>query len=79
MPPKNKHLFLLLQEQEKAIQDFLENIADEEIPFNNDVSLERSGVDEEIPAPIFERESEGEKGNEEYEQIPRKKIFKTFL
>ena len=46
------------------MQDIIENIPDdEETPFDNDVSFEGS---------ISESESDGEEGNEEYKQIPRK-------
>ena len=51
MPPKKKQRFLSLQQQEQAIQDFLDNISDdEETPFDNDVSFEASDDEEEIPA-----------------------------
>ena len=44
MPPKKKQQFSSLQQQEQAIQDFLDNISDdEETPFDNDVSFEASG------------------------------------
>ena len=77
MPPKKKQQFLSLQQQEQAIQDFLDNISDdEETPFNNDVSFEASDDEEQIPA-VSENESEGEEGDEEYEQLPRKQLFKT--
>ena len=77
MPPKKKQRFLSLQQQEQAIQDFLDNISDdEETPFDNDVSFEASDDEEEIPA-MSESESEGEEGDEEYEQLPRKQLFKT--
>ena len=77
MPPKKKQRFLSLQQQEQAIQDFLDNISDdEETPFDNDVSFEASDDEEEIPA-VSESESEGEEGDEEYEQLPRKQLFKT--
>ena len=59
------------------IQDFLDNISDDkETPFDNDVSFEASDDEEEIPA-VSESESEGEEGDEEYEQLPRKQLFKT--
>ena len=75
MPPKKKQRFLSLQQQEQAIQDFLDNISDdEETPFDNDVSFEASDDEEEIPA-VSESESECE-GDEEYEQLPRKQLFK---
>ena len=45
-------------------------------PFDNDVSLEAYDVEEEIPA-MSESESEGEDGDEEYEQLPRKQLFET--
>ena len=74
MPPKKKQRFLSLQQQEQAIQDFLDNNSDdEETPFDNDVSFEASDDEEEIPA-MWESESEGD---EEYEQLPRKQFFKT--
>ena len=77
MPPKRKQRFLSLQQQEQAIQDFLDYISDdEETPFDNDVSFEASDDEEEIPA-ISESESEGEEGDDEYEQLPRKQLFKT--
>ena len=77
MPPKKKQRFLSLQQQEQAIQDFLDNIADdEETPFDNDVSFEASDDEEETPAMV-ESESEGEEGDEENEQLPRKQLFKT--
>ena len=58
---KKKQRFLSLQEQDKAIQDFKENIVDdEETPFDNDVPFSGSDVDDKIPAPICDRESEGE-------------------
>ena len=48
MPPKKKQRFLSLQQQEQAIQDFLDNISDdEETPFDNDVSFEVSDDKEE--------------------------------
>ena len=76
MPPKKKQQFLSLQQQEQAIQDFLDNISgDKETPFDNDISFEASN-DEEIPA-MSESESEGEKGDEEFKQFPRKRLFKT--
>ena len=51
MPPKEKQRFLSLQQQEQAIQDFLDNISDdEETLFDNDVSFEVSDDEEEIPA-----------------------------
>ena len=51
MPPKKKQRFSSLQQQEQAIQDFLDNISDdEETPFDNDVSFEASDDEEEIPA-----------------------------
>ena len=41
MPPKKKQRLLSKREQEKARQDFLEKIAnDEETPFNKEVSFE---------------------------------------
>ena len=65
MPLKKKQRFLSLQQQEQAIQDFLDNISDdEETPFDNDISFEASGDEEEIPA-MSESESEGEEGDEE--------------
>ena len=77
MPPKKKQQFSSLQEQEQAIQNFLDNISDdEETPFGNDVSFEASEDEEEIPA-VPESESWGEEGDEEYKQLPRKKFFKT--
>ena len=77
MPPKKKQRFLSLQQQEQAIQDFLDNISDdEETPFDNDVSFETSDDEVEIPA-VSESELEGEEGDEEYEQLPRKQLFKT--
>ena len=77
MPPKKKQRFLSLQQQEQAIQYFLDNISDDkETPFDNDVSFEASNDKEEIPA-VSESESEGEEGDEEYEQLPRKQLFKT--
>ena len=37
MPPKRKQRFSSLQQQEQAIQDFLDNISDdEETPFDNE-------------------------------------------
>ena len=77
MPPRTKQRFSSLQQQEQAIQDFLDNISDdEETPFENDVSFEASADKEEIPA-VSESESEGEEGDEEYKQLPRKQLFKT--
>ena len=77
MPPKKKQRFLSLQQQEQAIQDFLDNISDdEETPFDNDVLFEASSDEEDIPA-VSESELEGEEGDEEYEQLPRKQLFKT--
>ena len=55
----------------------MDNISDDlETPFDNDVSFEASNDEEEIPA-MSESESEGEEGDEEYEQLPRKQLFKT--
>ena len=72
MPPKKKQRFLSLQQQERAIQDFLDNISDdEETPFDNAVSFEAFDDEEEIQA-MLESESKGEEGDEEYEQLPRK-------
>ena len=52
----------------------MDNISDdEETPFDNDVSVEASDDEEEIPA-VLESELEGD---EEYEQLPRKQLFKT--
>ena len=66
MPPKKKQQFSSLHQQEQAIQDFLDNISDdEETPFDNDVSFEASDAEEEIAA-VSESESEGEGGDEEY-------------
>ena len=77
MPPKKKQRFSSLQQQEQAIQDFLDNISDdEETPFDSDVSFEASHDQEETPA-MSESESEGEEGDEEYEQLPRKQLLKT--
>ena len=77
MPPKKEQQFSSLQQQEQAIQDFLDNISDdEETPFDNDVSFEASDGEEKIPA-VSESESESEEGDEEYEQLPRKQLFKT--
>ena len=77
MPPKKKQRFSSLQQQEQAIQDFLDNISDdEETPFDNDVSFEASNDEEEIPA-VSKTELEGEEGDEECEQLPRKQLFKT--
>ena len=77
MPPKKKQRFLSLQQQEQAIQDFLDNISDdEETQFDNGVSFEASDDEEKIPA-VSESESEVEEGDEEYEQLPRKQLFKT--
>ena len=77
MPPKKKQRFSSLQQQEQAIQDFLDNISDdEETPFDNDVSFEASDDEEEIPA-MLKSELEGQEGDEEYEQLPRKQSFKT--
>ena len=77
MAPKKKQRFSSLQQQGQAIQDFSDNISDdEEIPFDNDISFEASDDEEEIPA-VLESESEGEEGSEEYEQLPRKQLFKT--
>ena len=68
MPPKRKELFLSLRQQEQEIQNFLDNSSDdEETPFDNDVSFEASNDEEEIPA-VSKSESEGEEGDEEYEQ-----------
>ena len=40
MPPKKKQRFLSVRQQEQAIQDFLDNISDdEETPFDNGVSF----------------------------------------
>ena len=72
MPPIKKQRFLSLQQQKQAIQHFLDNISDdEETPFDNDVSFEASDDEEQIPA-VSDSESEGEEGDEEYEQLPRK-------
>ena len=77
MLPKKKQRFLSLQQQEQAIQDFLDNISDdEETPFDIDVSFEASDHEEEIPT-VSESEAEGEKRDEEYEQLPRKQLSKT--
>ena len=77
MPAKKKQRFLSLQQQEQAIQDFLDSISDdEETLFDNDVSFESSDDEEEIPA-MSESELEGEEGDEEFEQLPRKQLFKT--
>ena len=77
MPPKKKQQFSSLQQQEQAIQGFLGNISDdEETPFDNDISFETSDDEDEIPA-VSESESEGEEGDEEYEQLQRKQLFKT--
>ena len=77
MPPKKKQRFSSLQQKEQVIQDFLGNISDdEETPFDNDISFEDSDDEEEIPA-VSESESEGDEGDEEYEQLPRKQLFKT--
>ena len=77
MPPKKKQQFLLLLQQEQAIQDFLDNISDGDgTPFDNGVSFEASDDEEKIPA-VSESESEGEEGDEEYEQLPRKQLSKT--
>ena len=77
MPPKKKQRLSSLQQQEQAIQDFLDNISDdEETPFDNDVSFEVSDDEEEVPA-VSESESEGEEGDGEYQQLPRKQLFKT--
>ena len=60
MPTKKKRRFSSLQQQKQAIQDFLDNISDdEETPFDNVVSFEASDDEEEIPA-MSESESEGE-------------------
>ena len=76
MPSKKTQRFLSLQQQEQSIQDFLYNISDdEETPFDNDVSFETSDDEEGIPA-VSESESEGKEGDEEYEQLPRKQLFK---
>ena len=76
MSPKKKQWFLSLQQQEQAIQDFLNNISDDEkTPFDNDVSFEASDDEERIPA-MSESESEGEEDDEEYEQLARKQLFK---
>ena len=49
MPPKIKQRFLSLQQQEQELQDFLDNISDdEETPFDNDVSFEASNDEEKI-------------------------------
>ena len=45
-------------------------------PFDNDVSFDVSNDEEEIPV-VSESDLEGEEGNEEYEQLPRKQLFKT--
>ena len=77
MSPKKKQQFSSLQQQEQAIQDFLDYISDdEETPFDNGVSFEASDDEEEIPA-VSESKSEGEEGDEDYEQLPRKQLFKT--
>ena len=77
MPPKKKQRFLSLQQQEQAIQDFSNNISDdEETPFYNYVSFEAIDHEQEIPA-VLESESEGEEGDEEYKQLSRKQLFKT--
>ena len=77
MPPKKKQRFLSLQQQEQAIQDFLDNISDDkETSFDNDVSFEASDDEEKIPV-VSESESEGEEGDEEYEQLPRKQLLKS--
>ena len=77
MPPKKKQEFSSLQQQKQAMQDFLDNISDdEETPFDNDVSFEASDDEEEISA-VSLSESEGEEGDEEHEQLPRKQLFKT--
>ena len=42
MPPKKKQRFLSLQQQEQAIQDFLDNISDEEeTPFKKSPMMKR--------------------------------------
>ena len=77
MPPKKKQQFSSLQQQEQAIQGFLDNISDDkETPFDNDISFEASDDEDQIPA-VSESESEGEEGDEEYEQLQRKQLFKT--
>ena len=77
MPPKKRQRFSSLQQQEQAIKEFLDNISDDEdTPFDNDVSFEACDSEKEIPA-VSESESEGEEGNEEYEQLLRKQLFKT--
>ena len=64
MPPKKKQRFSLLQQQQEAIQDFLDNISDdEETPFDNDVSFEAYDDEKDIPA-VLESELEGEEGDE---------------
>ena len=79
MPPKKKQRFLSLQQQEQAIQDFLDNISDdEETPFDNDVSFEASDDEEEIPA-VSESESEGDEDDEEFEKLPRKQLFNLLM
>ena len=71
MPSKKKQRLLSLQQQEQSIQDFLDNISDdEETSFDNGVSFEASDNEEEIPA-VPESESEGKEGDEEYEQLPK--------
>ena len=77
MHSKKKQRFLSPQQQEQPKQDFLDNISDdEETPFHNDVSFEAS-ADEEAISAVSESESEGEEGDEEYEQLPRKQLFQT--
>ena len=50
---------------------------DEETPCNNEVQFEGSNErNEDLPA-VSESESEGEVVEEEFEQLPRKQLFKT--
>ena len=77
MPPKKKQRFSSLLEQEQAIQDFLDNMSDEDAPFDEDVPFEESDEENENLAPIPETDSEGEEGDQEYEQLPKKQIFKS--
>ena len=77
MPPKKKEQFLSLQQQEQAIQYFLDNIShDEETLLDNGVSFEASDDEKEIPA-VSESELEAEEGDKKYERLRRKQLFKT--
>ena len=75
MPPKKKQRFMSLSQQQQAINDFIENISDdEETHFDDNAPF--IGSDSEDEEPIIESESDSD-DNEEFEQAPRKQKFKS--